>query len=113
MISLLMTLMVDQVCSLQARGVCAAILSGNTKCEKCCWLPRGTSPKASLDCSLLLLAIVGNSRWKQMLLELPLCHLIVAVIVDEAEFIHMCPHTFSAHSLHERLHHCQIFNGVL
>ena len=29
MISPLVSLMVDQVCSLQARGICAAILSGN------------------------------------------------------------------------------------
>ena len=27
--------------------------------------------------------------------------------------IQMCPHTLFAHSLRERLHHCQIFYGVL
>ena len=43
--------------------------------------------------------IVGNSRWKQILLELP----EVRVIVDDAH---------SAHSLNETLHHCQIFYGV-
>ena len=105
MISLLVSLMVDQVCSLQAHRVCAAILnSGNTKR---CWLPRGTSPKASLDFSSLLLGLSlaiadGNRSF--------LSYQIVAVTVL---CIQMCPHTLSAHSLRERLHHCQIFYGIL
>ena len=33
-ISPLVSLMMDQVCSLQARGICAAILSGNTGVNK-------------------------------------------------------------------------------
>ena len=55
--------------------------------------------------------IVGNSRWKHILLELP----EVTVIVDEAHCVYkiMCPHTLSAHSLHERLHHCHILRRII
>ena len=66
-ISPLVSLMVDQVCILQAHGVCAAILSGNTGVRK---------------------ALLATERGQ------------------------MCPHTLSVYSLHERLHHCQIFYGV-
>ena len=67
MISPLVSLMVDQVCSLQAHGVCAAIRnSRNTWMSKALDIAQGklrflfTAPGA----------IVGNSRWKQILLEL-------------------------------------------
>ena len=110
MISPLVSLMVDQVCSLQAHGVCAAILnSGNTWVSKALLATdvTGTSPKASLDFSSLLLGLSlaiadGNRSF--------LSYQIVAVTVL---CIQMCPHTLSAHSLRERLHHCQIFYGVL
>ena len=105
MISPLVSLMVDQVCSLQAHGVCAAILSGNT------WVSKAllTTERDIAQGKLRFLftapgAIVGYSRWKQILLELS----AVTVLCIE-----MCPHTLSAHSLRERLHHCQIFYGVL
>ena len=80
MISPLVSLIVDQVCSLQTRGICAAILSGNREQSAAGYL-----------------------------LELP----EVTVIVDEAHCVYkiMCPHTLSAHSLHERLHHCHIFTA--
>ena len=55
--------------------------------------------------------IVGNSRWKQIVLELP----EVTVIADEAHCVYkiMCPHTLSADSLHERLHHCHILRRII
>ena len=88
-ISPLVSLMVDQVCGLQARGVCAAILSGNTGVSKALL---ATERDIAQGKPRLLFtapeAIVGNSRWKQMLLELPLCHQIVAIIVDEAHCVY-------------------------
>ena len=107
-ISPLVSLMVDQVCSLEAYGVCAAILnSGNTWVSKALLATERTSPKASLDFSSLLLGLSlaiadGNRSF--------LSYQIVAVTVL---CIQMCLHTLSAHSLCERLHHCQIFYGVL
>ena len=65
----------------------------------------GHLPKASLDFSSLLLGLSlaiadGNRSF--------LNYEIVAVTVL---CIQMCPHTLSAHSLRERLHHCQIFTA--
>ena len=55
--------------------------------------------------------IVGNSRWKQILLELP----EVTTIVDEAHCVYkiMYPHSLSAHFLHERLHHCHTLRCII
>ena len=69
MVSPLVSLMVDQVCSLQAHGVCAAILnSGNTWVRKA--LLGGIAQGKLRFHFTVLGAIVGNSRWKQILLEL-------------------------------------------
>ena len=71
MISPLMSLMVDQVCSLQAHGVCAAILSGNTGVSKALLATERDTAQGKLRFLFTAPgAIVGNSRWKQILLEL-------------------------------------------
>ena len=109
MVSPLVSLMVDQVCTLQAHGVCAAILnSGNTWVSKALLATERDLAQGKLRFLFTALgAIVGNSRWKQILLELSDSgsHCVLC--------IQMCPHSLSAHSLRERLHHCQIFYGVL
>ena len=71
MISPLVSLMVDQVCSLQAHGVCAAILSGNTGVSKALLATERDIAQGKLRFLFTAPgAIVGNSRWKQILLEL-------------------------------------------
>ena len=71
MISPLMSLMVDQVCSLQAHGVCAAILSGNTWVSKALLATETDIAQGKLRFLYTAPgAIVGNSRWKQILLDL-------------------------------------------
>ena len=104
----LVSLMVDQVYSLQAHGVCAAIRNnGNTGVSKALLATERDIAQGKLRFLFTAPgAIVGNSRWKQIFLS----YQIVAVTVL---CIQMCPHTLSAHSLRERLHHCQIFYGVL
>ena len=71
-ISPLVSLMVDQVCSLQAHGVCAPIRnSGNTWVSKALLATERDIAQGKL--SFLFTApgaIVGNSRWKQIPLEL-------------------------------------------
>ena len=67
------SLMVDQVCSLQAHGVCAAILnSGNTWVSKALLATERDIAQGKLRFLFTALgAIVGiYSRWKQILLEL-------------------------------------------
>ena len=98
---LLVSLMVDQVCSLQAHGVCAAIRnSGNTGVSKALLATERDIAQGKLR--FLLTIADGNRSF--------LSYQIVAVTVL---CIQMCPHTLSAHSLREQLHHCQIFYGVL
>ena len=73
MVSPLVSLMVDQVCSLQAHGVCAVILnSGNTWVSKALLATARDIAQGKLRFLFThaLGAIVGNSRWKQILLEL-------------------------------------------
>ena len=62
----LVSLMVDQVCSLQARGVCAAILnSGNTWVSKALLATERDIAQSKLTfLSTAPGAIIGNSRWK-------------------------------------------------
>ena len=68
-ISPLVSLMVDQVCSLQARGVCAAILSGNTGVSKALLATEKDIAQGKLRFLFTAPgAIVGDSRWKQILL---------------------------------------------
>ena len=71
-ISPLVSLMVDQVCSLQAYGACAAILnSGNTWVSKALLATERDIAQGELRFLFTAAgAIVGNSRWKQILLEL-------------------------------------------
>ena len=105
-ISPLVSLMVDQVCSLQAHGVCAAIRnSRNTWVSKALLATERDIAQGKLSSLLLGLSLAiadGNISF--------LSYHIVAVTVL---CIQMCPHTLSAHFLRERLHHCQIFYGVL
>ena len=71
MISSLMSLMVDQVCSLQGHGICAAILSGNTGVSKALLATERDIAQGKLRFLFTAPgAVVGNSRWKQILLEL-------------------------------------------
>ena len=97
MISPLLSLMMDRVCSLQAHGVCAAIRnSGNTWMS---WLPRGTSPKASLDFSSLLLGLSlaiadGNRSFLSILSYISDSGMAVTVLYCVYKL--MCPHTLSA-----------------
>ena len=108
MVSPLVSLMVDQVCSLQAHGVCAAILnSGNTWVSKALLATERNIAQGKLRFLFTAIgAIVGIADGNRSFLS----YQIVAVTVL---CIQMCPHTLSAHSLRERLHHCQIFYGVL
>ena len=89
--------MVDQVCSLQAHGFCAAVLnSGNTWVSKALLATERDIAQGKLRFLFTALgAIVGNSRWKQILLELS-DQVAVTVLC-----IQMCPHTctLSSHSL--------------
>ena len=66
----LVSLMVDQVCSLQAHVVCAAILSGNTGVTKALLATERDIAQGKLRILFTAPgAIVGNCRWKQILLE--------------------------------------------
>ena len=88
-VSPLVSLMVDQVCSLRARGVCAAIMTGN----------RGVTDKEFLaqdggvDLSKYSLlfsspeAIIESERWRELLLKPPLNKNIVAVAIDKAHCV--------------------------
>ena len=71
-ISPLVSLMVYQVCSLQAHGVCAAILnSGNTWVSKALLATERNIAQGKLRFLFTAPgAILGNRRWKQILLEL-------------------------------------------
>ena len=71
-VSPLVSLMVDQICSLQAHGVCAAILNcGNTWVSKALLATKRDIAQGKLRFLFTVLgAIFGNSRWKQILLEL-------------------------------------------
>ena len=62
----LVSLMVDQVCSLQAHGVCAAILnSGNTWVSKALLATERDIAQSKLTFLFTAPgAIIGNSRWK-------------------------------------------------
>ena len=72
MVSPLVSLMVDQVCSLQTHGVCAAIFnSENTWVSKALLATERDIAQGKLRFLFTAPgAIVGNSRWKQILLEL-------------------------------------------
>ena len=92
-ISPLVWLMMDQVCSLQAHGVCAAIRnSGNTWVSKALLATERDIVQGKLRFLFTAPgAIVGYSRWKQILLELSDSGMAVTVL-----YCVMCPHTLSA-----------------
>ena len=88
-VSPLVSLMVDQVTSLQSQKVGAAILSGNEGVDKKLLASESdvmagkfrflfTSPEA----------VVGLSKWKKLMQTLPLSQQIVALVVDEAHCVY-------------------------
>ena len=94
-ISPLVSLMMDHVCSLQAHGVCAAIRnSGNTWVSKALLATERDIAQGKLRFLFTALgAIVGYSRRKQMLLELSDSGMAVTVLYCVYKL--MCPHTLS------------------
>ena len=88
-LSPLVSLMVDQVSSLQSRGVSAAIFSGNAGVDQ--KLVASDKDVCAGKYRLLFTApeaIVGSSKWKQLLLETPLRNQVVALVVDEAHCVY-------------------------
>ena len=84
-ISPLVSLMVDQVNSLQSRGVTAGVLSGNKGVDR----KFLACKKEVLEGKFRLLysspeAIISSDRWKQLLLAPPLSTSVAALAVDEA-----------------------------
>ena len=90
--------MMDHVCSLQAHGVCAAIRnSGNTWVSKALLATERDIAQGKLRFLFTAPgAIVGYSRWKQILLELSDSGMAVTVLYCVYKL--MCPHTLSARS---------------
>ena len=88
-VSPLVSLMVDQVASLQSRGVKAAIFSGNSGVDK---KLLGTDREVLEGKYRLLFsapeALTGSSKWKQLMLEPPLYNQIVTLVIDEAHCIY-------------------------
>ena len=85
----LVSLMVDQVSSLQDRHVAASILSGNKGVDK---KLLASVKDISEGCYQLLYsapeAILGSEQWKELLLLPPLSRSVVAVAVDEAHCVY-------------------------
>ena len=87
-ISPLVSLMVDQVISLRARGVTAAVLSGHRGVAK--ELQATVSDIRAMKFSLLYAApeaIIGEDKWRTMLVNPPLSERVVAVAIDEAHCV--------------------------
>ena len=86
-VSPLVSLMVDQVVSLRAKGVQAAILSGN----KGIGVHLLATDKEIKDggYSLLFSApeAIACDKWRQMLVEAPLCNQVVTIAIDEAHCV--------------------------
>lgn len=80
--------MSDQVTSLRTRGVQAAILSGNKGIDK-----ELLAAEKDIQCGTYSLlfsapeAIVACERWRQILVEQPLCNQVVTVAIDEAHCV--------------------------
>ena len=87
-VSPLVSLMVDQVSSLQSHGISAAILSGNSGVDKK-YLVNERDVKTGRYRFLYSCpeAIAAGEKWKQLLLEPPLSDTVVAVAVDEAHCV--------------------------
>ena len=88
-VSPLVSLMVDQVSSLQDRHVAASILSGNKGVDK---KFLASVKDISEACYRLLYstpeAILGSEQWIELLLLPPLSRSVVAVAVDEAHCVY-------------------------
>ena len=88
-ISPLVSLMVDQVSSLQDRHVAAGILSGSKGVDK---KLLASVKDVSEGCYRLLYcapeAILGSEQWKELLLLPPLSRSVVAVAVHEAHCVY-------------------------
>ena len=88
-ISPLVSLMIDQVRSLNTRGVSAAILSSNKGIDR----SLVATNKDVSDGKYRLLftapeAVVEDHRWRMLLLEPPLNSSLVAIAVDEAHCVY-------------------------
>ena len=81
--------MVDQVIALQLQGVGAAYLSGNAGVDTKL-LATVTDIQAGRFKLLFSSpeAVTGPSKWKDLMLTSPLCHQIVALVVDEAHCVY-------------------------
>ena len=82
----LISLMVDQVTALQLQGVGAVILSGNAGVDKNLLTDIQAGRFKLLFSSPE--AVTGPSKWKDLMLTSPLCHQIVALVVDEAHCVY-------------------------
>lgn len=86
-VSPLVSLMVDQVVSLRAKGVQPAILSGNKGIDvHLLAVDRGVKDGGY---SLLICApeAIACDKWRQMLLEVPMYNQVVAIAIDEAHCV--------------------------
>ena len=95
LISLLVSLMVDQVCNLRERGVMAAILSGDPGVPQ--EFQATVADVRSTKYSLLYAApeaVVGYDKWRTVLLNPPLSERVVAVAIDEAHCFKVVSSTF-------------------
>lgn len=88
-ISPLISLMSDQVTSLRKRGVSAGIISSGDRVDKTLVAPEQTlliPGKYSILFSSPE-AIIGVSKWRDLLLSFPLSERVVAVAVDEVHCV--------------------------
>ena len=88
-ISPLISLMSDQVSSLRKRGVAAAILSSHDISDKS-FLATDKALQTPGMFSLLFAspeAVIGDTKWRERLMNYPLSERIVALAVDEAHCI--------------------------
>ena len=86
-VSPLVSLMVDQVVNLRAKGVRAAILSGNKGIDKVLL----ATDKEIRDGGYSLLYSAPEAilcdKWREMLIEAPLCNQMVTITIDEAHCV--------------------------
>lgn len=113
----LMSLMVDQVKSLRAMGVGAAIMSiGQAGGQLARELLVAERDVEEGKLSLLFgapEAIIGSERWRQLLLGDPLCQRIVAVAVEEAHCVYKWYTFFLLHNLCIPSLHCTCIHNIL
>ena len=106
-ISPLLSLMVNQVSSLREVGIGAAILSSNKGIHTSLV---STSKGIQAGVYRLLFsapeAIVDSECWREMLLEEPLCHQVVAVVINEAHCMYKWSKDFRP--AYSRLHELRV-----